>query len=162
MADLHKTPPAPWGVWLALTAAALAWTLGGCEGERGEPGQYSAVVEYTSDVTEADLSELGITQAGSLPDADESFALTARSGRVFWTSDWQGPAVRYVVTVKLKKSKGERGESGLFPANDAVELPPLTADVGEDGKDVRLRILIRRDELHVFRAAEPQQGTPVD
>ena len=135
--------------------AALAG-IAGCEGQFGDSGKIIVQVDYTTDVSAIDLSNFGIT-GSPLPSTSTKFTIGEGPEVVTWTSS----GIDYAATVTLKANEGERGTDGIFPANDSLEIPVLTAMTGKKGKKRHVRFWFRQDELHILEHSSSHQGTIV-
>ena len=159
---LHAKPRGKLNCWrpglLIILTALLA---AACKGDTGTEGVLTVTTNWTSDVLSIDASSLGIATSGTHPAADTAQELTAASGTVTWSSNWQGSTTNYTAAVELSAVTAQEGTKGLLPKL-LIEVPLLTARDGHDGIDQSLRFDFEEDTLKVYINNSALTGSQVD
>lgn len=146
-----------WRTGLLIAVTAL---LAACKGDPGTEGVLMVTSTWTTDVLSIDASSLGIVSSGTHPAADTAQELTAVSGTVIWSSDWQGGTTNYSALVELTAVTAQEGKKGLLPKL-LIEVPVLTARDGHDGTGQSLRFDFEKATLKVYINSSPFTGSQV-
>ena len=158
---MHAKPRGNLKFWRTGLLIGVTALLAACKGDPGTEGVLMVTSNWTSDVLSIDASNLGIASTGTHPAADTAQELTAASGAVTWSSNWQGSTINYTTLVELSAVTAQEGKKGLLPKL-LVEVPLLTAQDGHDGADQSLRFDFKQDTLKVYINNSAVTGTQVN